>query len=155
MGIGMWSNPILWREMRTWAYGKKVLIIRVAYLILAACVAFGLLQVARSSQGSFGDRGYEEQLVAPAVSILAPLMVFSLILINALAVNSVTNERDGGALDLLLVTEITSVDFIFGKILGVLYVMKEMVLIPILLLFIPLFYGCPLYPSDPYQENRG
>ncbi|MFY8072631.1 MAG: ABC transporter permease subunit [Pirellula sp.] len=137
----MWSNPILWREMRTWAYGKKVLIIRVTYLILAACVAFGLLQVARSSQGSFGDRGYEEQLVAPAVSILAPLMVFSLILINALAVNSVTNERDGGALDLLLVTEITSVDFIFGKILGVLYVMKEMVLIPILLLFIPWFYG--------------
>lgn len=137
----MWSNPILWREMRTWAYGKKVLIIRVAYLVLAACVAFGLFQVARSSQGSFADRGYEEQLVAPAVSILAPLMVFSLILINALAVNSVTNERDGGALDLLLVTEITSVDFIFGKILGVLYVMKEMVLIPILLLFIPWFYG--------------
>ncbi len=137
----MWSNPILWREMRTWAYGKKVLIIRVAYLVLAACVAFGLFQVARSNQGSFADRGYEEQLVAPAVSILAPLMVFSLILINALAVNSVTNERDGGALDLLLVTEITSVDFIFGKILGVLYVMKEMVLIPILLLFIPWFYG--------------
>jgi len=137
----MWSNPILWREMRTWAYGKKVLIIRVAYLVLAACVAFGLFQVARSSQGSYSDRGYEEQLVAPAVSILAPLMVFSLILINALAVNSVTNERDGGALDLLLVTEITSVDFIFGKILGVLYVMKEMVLIPILLLFIPWFYG--------------
>lgn len=137
----MWSNPILWREMRTWAYGKKVLIIRVAYLVLAACVAFGLFQVARSSQGFFADRGYEEQLVAPAVSILAPLMVFSLILINALAVNSVTNERDGGALDLLLVTEITSVDFIFGKILGVLYVMKEMVLIPILLLFIPWFYG--------------
>lgn len=137
----MWSNPILWREMRTWAYGKKVLIIRVAYLVLAACVAFGLFQVARSSQGSYADRGYEEQLVAPAVSILAPLMVFSLILINALAVNSVTNERDGGALDLLLVTEITSVDFIFGKILGVLYVMKEMVLIPILLLLIPWFYG--------------
>jgi len=137
----MWSNPILWREMRTWAYGKKVLIIRVAYLILAACVAFGLFQIARSNQGSFADRGYEQQLVAPSVSILAPLMVFSLILINALAVNSVTNERDGGALDLLLVTEITSVDFIFGKIFGVLYVMKEMVLVPILLLFIPWFYG--------------
>jgi ABC-type transport system involved in multi-copper enzyme maturation permease subunit len=137
----MWSNPILWREMRTWAYGKKVLIIRVAYLILAACVTFGLFQVARAGQGSYADRGYEEQLVAPAVSMLAPLMVFSLILINALAVNSVTNERDGGALDLLLVTEITSVDFIFGKILGVLYVMKEMVLVPILLLFIPWFYG--------------
>jgi ABC-type transport system involved in multi-copper enzyme maturation permease subunit len=137
----MWSNPILWREMRTWAYGKKVLIIRVAYLILAACVAFGLFQIARNDAGMIADRGYQEQLVAPSVTVLAPLVVFSLILINALAVNSVTNERDAGALDLLLVTEITSVDFIFGKILGVLYVMKEMVLVPILMLFIPWFYG--------------
>lgn len=137
----MWSNPILWREMRTWAYGKKVLIIRVAYLLLSACVAFGLFQISASAQGSMADRGYQEQLVAPAVTVLAPLMVFSLILINALAVNSVTNERDGGALDLLLVTEITSVDFIVGKILGVLYVMKEMVALPILLLLIPWFYG--------------
>jgi ABC-type transport system involved in multi-copper enzyme maturation permease subunit len=137
----MWSNPILWREMRTWAYGKKVLIIRVAYLILAACVAFGLFQIARNDAGMMADRGYQEQLVAPSVTVLAPLVVFSLILINALAVNSVTNERDAGALDLLLVTEITSVDFIFGKILGVLYVMKEMVLVPILMLFIPWFYG--------------
>jgi len=137
----MWSNPILWREMRTWAYGKKVLIIRVAYLILAACVAFGLFQIARNDAGMMADRGYQEQLVAPSVTVLAPLVVFSLILINALAVNSVTNERDAGALDLLLVTEITSVDFIFGKILGVLYVMKEMVLVPILMLFIPWIYG--------------
>ena len=137
----MWSNPILWREMRTWAYGKKVLIIRVAYLILAACVAFGLFQIARNDAGLMADRGYQEQLVAPSVTVLAPLVVFSLILINALAVNSVTNERDAGALDLLLVTEITSVDFIFGKILGVLYVMKEMVLVPILMLFIPWFFG--------------
>lgn len=137
----MWSNPILWREMCTWAYGKKVLIIRVAYLLLAACVAFGLFQIAVSGQGAMADRGYQEQLVAPSVTVLAPLIVFSLILINALAVNSVTNERDGGALDLLLVTEITSVDFILGKILGVLYVMKEMVLLPILMLLIPWFYG--------------
>lgn len=136
----MWYNPILWREMCTWAYGRKVLIIRIAYLILAACVAYGLYQIARSSGASL-DRGYQEQLVAPSVTVLAPLLVFSLILINALAVNSVTNERDAGALDLLLVTEITPFDFIFGKIFGVLYVMKEMVILPILLLLIPWFYG--------------
>ena len=137
----MWSNPILWREMCTWAYGRKVLIIRIAYLLLASCVAIALFQISRSESALSSDRGYQDQLVAPAVSVLAPLIVFSLILINALAVNSVTNERDGGALDLLLVTEITPVDFIFGKILGVLYVMKEMVLLPILLLWIPWFYG--------------
>ena len=137
----MWTNPILWREMRTWAYGKKVLFIRLAYLLLAGLVAYGLYQTSAGRSGAFVDRGYQEQLVAPSVTVIAPLAVLSLIMINALAVNSITNERDGGALDLLLVTEITSKDFLFGKILGVLYVMKEMVLLPILLLFIPWAMG--------------
>ncbi len=57
-------------------------------------------------------------------------MIVSLIIINALAVNSITNERDGQALDLLLVSEITSWKFLFGKWMGVFYVAKEMVLLP-------------------------
>ena len=72
-------------------------------------------------------------MVPTAVSLLAPFIVLSLIIINALAVNSVTNERDGGALDLLLVTEITPNEFLFGKICGVLYVTKEMVVAPLIL----------------------
>ena len=51
------------------------------------------------------------------------------------AVNSITNERDGGALDLLLVTEISPANFLFGKICGILYVTKEMVVAPLLLCF--------------------
>ena len=27
----VWDNPILWREIRTWAYGRKILIVRVAF----------------------------------------------------------------------------------------------------------------------------
>jgi ABC-type transport system involved in multi-copper enzyme maturation permease subunit len=54
-----------------------------------------------------------------------------LILINVQAVTSITSERDGRALDLLLVTDLTPKEFIFGKILGVLYNTKEMVVLPI------------------------
>jgi ABC-2 family transporter protein len=54
-----------------------------------------------------------------------------MIIINALAVNSITNERDGQALDLLLVSEITPRAFLLGKLIGVLYVAKEMVLLPL------------------------
>jgi hypothetical protein len=71
--------------------------------------------------------------VPETVSLLAPFIVLSLIIVNALAVNSITNERDGGALDLLLVTEITPPAFLMGKLLGVLYVTKEMVLAPLAL----------------------
>lgn len=128
----VWNNPVLWREMRTWAYGRKVMLIRVAYLAFAVLVALGIRQSiitgAAASQST-----YQDELVPLTVSLLAPFLVLSLIVINALAVNSITNERDGGALDLLLVTEITPASFLFGKILGVLYVTKEMVIAPMLL----------------------
>ena len=38
----VWDNPILWREVRTWAYGKKVIAIRVSYWILFGMAAFAL-----------------------------------------------------------------------------------------------------------------
>ena len=128
----VWNNPVLWREVMTWAYGRKVLLIRLAYLAFGLMVAFGLRQFVLNGL-AIQETTYQEELVPTTVSLLAPFIVLSLIVINALAVNSVTNERDGGALDLLLVTEITPSEFLFGKICGVMYVTKEMVLAPLLL----------------------
>ena len=128
----VWNNPVLWREVMTLAYGRKVLLIRLAYLAFGLMVAFGLRQFVLNGL-AIQETTYQEELVPTTVSLLAPFIVLSLIVINALAVNSVTNERDGGALDLLLVTEITPSEFLFGKICGVMYVTKEMVLAPLLL----------------------
>ena len=44
------------------------------------------------------------------------LAILSLILINAQGVTALTSERDTGALDLLLVTELSPGDFIYGKL---------------------------------------
>jgi ABC-type Na+ efflux pump permease subunit len=63
--------------------------------------------------------------------IVLPLFVLSLVLINALAVTSITTERDLGSLDLLLVTDISPQEFILGKLGGVFYVAKEIVLLPL------------------------
>jgi len=60
------------------------------------------------------------------------LGVLSLVLVNAQGVTALTSERDSGALDLLLVTELTPREFIFGKLYGVLYNTKEMVALPVL-----------------------
>ena len=35
----VWDNPILWREIRTWAYGRKVVVIRMASISLFVLVA--------------------------------------------------------------------------------------------------------------------
>ena len=81
----------------------KYFVIRVAYLaIFVLCAA--ALWSPRAVSPANGD--------APAIPAdavpLAVLMVVSLILVNALAVTSLTNERDSRALDLLLVTDLVA-----------------------------------------------
>ncbi len=136
----VWDNPILWREICTWAYGRKVVVIRVAFvlffLLIAAVLYFQIQSgVAMEPGGRIGR-------ALPAATLpLAALGVISLVLVNALAVNSVTGERDGLAIDLLLVTDLSPKEFVFGKLLGVLYVGKEMIVLPILLVVYLAFSG--------------
>ena len=127
----VWDNPILWREVCTWAYGRKVVIIRVAFVLFFVLVA-AVLQTQLNSGDALEPAGRIGRALPAATLPLAALGVVSLVLINALAVNSVTGERDGLALDLLLVTDLSPREFVFGKLLGVLYVGKEMILLPIL-----------------------
>jgi ABC-type transport system involved in multi-copper enzyme maturation permease subunit len=128
----MWNNPILWREMRTWAYGRKLLIIRIAYGLLFLVAILALNWSVQSGVALQRSR-LADELLPTAAKVLAPFLAVSLVMINALAVNSITNERDAQALDLLLATQITPGQFMLGKIVGVLYVTKEMVLLPIAL----------------------
>jgi ABC-type Na+ efflux pump permease subunit len=119
----VWDNPILWREVCTWAYGRKVLVVRLVYLALCATAMLGIHAALTGDSAARGN--------LPLV--LAPLLVLSLVLVNALAVTSITTERDLGSLDLLLVTDLTPSEFIFGKLWGVFYVSKEMLLLPLAL----------------------
>ncbi|HEX8200651.1 MAG TPA: hypothetical protein VF590_09200, partial [Isosphaeraceae bacterium] len=65
--------------------------------------------------------------------VLLFLAVLSLVLVNAQGVTALTSERDSGALDLLLVTELSPKEFIYGKLYGVLYNTKEMIALPVAL----------------------
>ena len=128
----VWDNPILWREVRTWAYGRKVIIIRVAFTVLF-CLVAGMIYSQIQSGVAYEPGGRIGRAI-PSVTIpIAILGVISLVLVNALAVNSITGERDGLALDLLLVTDLDPGEFVFGKLFGVLYVAKEMILLPMAL----------------------
>ncbi len=119
----VWDNPILWREVRTWAYGRRVLIVRLGYLALVVAAWFSLHQMIAA----------QSLTMASGALVLVPLLVLSLVLVNAQAVTSLTSERDVRAIDLLLVTDLTAKEFVFGKLGGVLYNTKEMVLLPMVL----------------------
>ena len=120
----VWDNPIIWREIRTKAYGRRALIIRGVYFLLfvmSALALHGLFAVNASPTIS--------QIAGP----LLPMLVLSMILVNAQAVTSLTSERDGGTFTLLLVSDISPKEFVWGKLGGTFYNMKEIIILPLLL----------------------
>ena len=116
----VWKNPVLWREVRTWAYGRKILVIRAAYWLLFVAAMLGL-----HSMETFGP--------GDALMIVVPYFLVGLVLVNAQGVTSLTSERDLKALDILMVTNIQPREFIFGKLGGILYNSKDMILLPLVL----------------------
>ena len=128
----VWDNPILWREVCTWAYGKKILFIRAAYWLLAAMVfmaVYSLIAGGVSARGNSGSSIFIPAYAKP----LAPFLFVSIVMVNALAVTAVTTERDGRALDLLMVTDLSPKEFLFGKLFGVMIIAADMILLPLLI----------------------
>ncbi len=114
----VWDYPILWREVRTRAYGRRTLIIRAAYWGLAALIFMGAASM-----------NVRDVLGLTIVSMA--FFLLSLVLINTQAVTSLSTERDAKTLDLLLVTDVSPKEFVFGKLGGVFYNTKEMVVLPV------------------------
>ena len=84
----VWDNPILWREVRTWAYGRKMLLLRLAYLMVFAASAAGLYWTVAQQR--------TPSMTALALPIV-PLFVLSLALVNVQAVTSLTASATHGA----------------------------------------------------------
>ena len=126
------DNPILWREIKTLAYGRRPLLVKLAYgLVLALIVYFAYSELRQPG----GRAAYA------AAYGLVPVTVLSMLLISAQAVTSITSERDGGALDILLVTDVSPYEFVFGKILGVIYNTWQFIVPPILMAAFYAFEG--------------
>jgi ABC-type Na+ efflux pump permease subunit len=119
----VWANPILWREIATRAYGRRPLLVKTAYFVVLGLVAYYALvgMDARSWAAAYG---------------LVPIGILSLLLISAQSVTSITSERDLGSLDLLIITDVSAKEFIYGKILGILYNTKEYIAPPLILVII-------------------
>jgi ABC-type transport system involved in multi-copper enzyme maturation permease subunit len=119
----IWSNPVIWREIRTRAYGRKTVAITLAYLVLAGLAWYAIAQGAGIGEKVLG--------MIPAAGFgFVGLAILSLMLINAQAVTALTSERDGNTLELLLVTDITAKEFIYGKLGGILYNTAALIAVP-------------------------
>jgi ABC-type transport system involved in multi-copper enzyme maturation permease subunit len=119
----VWQNPIVWREICTRAYGRRPVVVKLAYGLVLGLILYAALMPVFSGPRMPFAAGYG----------LVPVTILSLLLVAAQSVTAITSERDGRQLDLLLVTDLTPKEFIFGKLGGVLYNTKEYVLPPLIL----------------------
>ncbi len=133
----VWSQPVLWREMRTRAYGKRMIWIKLSYVLMTLIIA----SVAMMNRGTANNTELVlGMLSGPSFAFLG-IAILSLLLTNAQAVTSLTNERDGRTLEILLVTDLRPHEFILGKIFGSLWNAREMVVLPLLLVIAMSFTG--------------
>jgi len=140
------GNPILWREVATRAYGRRPLLVKLAYAVVVLLIGFfvlvPLVQLPPEVLGWFPPQmqdglarlfqGRQPGSFEAAYG-LVPIGVLSLLLVAAQATTAITTERDTGALDLLLVTDLSPREFIFGKLGGICYNTKEYLLPPLIL----------------------
>jgi hypothetical protein len=122
----IWANPVIWREICTKAYGRKILAIKAAYVALAALIAFLVGRHPSSGELVLG-------MISPSGVAFVGLCLISLIIINAQAVTAFTSERDGKTLELLLMTDVSAKEFVYGKLGGILWNTKELIVIPLAL----------------------
>jgi hypothetical protein len=111
--------------MMTKAYGRKIVVIKLAYLVIAAAGFYAVFTMPAESALVMG-------MVSPVGAAFIALSLLTMMLVNAQGVTALTSERDTGTLELLLVTDISAKEFIFGKLGGVLFNSKELILAPLL-----------------------
>ncbi|MFM7058498.1 MAG: ABC transporter permease [Planctomycetota bacterium] len=125
----VWNQPVIWREMRTRAYGRRMVWIKLAYVLLTLLIAASAWQKSLTPDAASLVLG---MVSGPSFALLG-VGILSLLLANAQAVTSITNERDGKTLEILLVTDLRPHEFMLGKIGGALWNAREMLLLPLLM----------------------
>jgi len=139
----VWNSPVIWREMMTKAYGRKVIVIKMAYMVIASAAFYSVFFTPANSALVLG-------MVSPIGAAFIALSLLSMMLINAQGVTALTSERDAGTLELLLVTDISAKEFIFGKLGGILYNSKELILIPLFFMVWYLWQGVLTFENFTY-----
>jgi ABC-type transport system involved in multi-copper enzyme maturation permease subunit len=139
------GNPILWREINTRAYGRRPFMVKLAYAIVLGLICYYALAPLLMDSA---------RVAFVAAYGMIPVAVLSLLLVTAQATTAITSERDIGALDLLLVTDLSPKEFIFGKLLGISYNTYVYLLPPMLLAGVYAWLGCLATPPRDHEEMR-
>jgi len=121
----VWNNPIAWREAAARQATLPKLLLRWAFIASGALWGFGLVLAYHMNQLTHDTfrfillmTGYTE------------ILVIILIAINTSA-TAISREREDGTLDLLLTTPITPLEYLGGKLRGLISYLAPLLAVPV------------------------
>jgi len=131
----VWTNPISWREAasRNATFGRSAS--RWGFMLVG--VLFGASLVYLLHTGRLSPATFRTVVLFTVVGEMA---VITLVAIN-MAATSVSREREDGTLDLLLTTPITPVQYLTGKLRGMVYYLLPMLAVPLVTLGLAAAYS--------------
>ena len=135
------SNPVA--QIRTRAYGHRIVLVKLAYALVLGLICYYALMPMWTA---------DKRPPFAAAYGLVPVGILSMLLVAAQAVTAITSERDTEALDLLLVTDLTPREFIFGKLLGIAYNSLIYLLPPVVLIAVYAWHGWMATPPRSHPE---
>lgn len=107
------ANPVLAREVRTRMRGWRSVLVLIGHIGLLSLVGYGFFYLANRAPGvSVGPQ------VGPALyTLLAMMELFMVIFITpALTSGAISGERERRTLELILVTPLSSLEIVLGKL---------------------------------------
>lgn len=127
----VWANPVAWREAETKAAAGSGGTVRAVLLFIGLAGAVALLIAHATGTAPAMIRLWLKGLVSVEIGL-------SMFIATATAATSMTREKEGNTLDLLLATPLQSSQIISGKIRGLVTFAAPMLAVPgiTLLLFI-------------------
>lgn len=120
----VWTNPISWREAASRNATFSRTAARWGFVLIGCGFAIGLLIFFIT--GRINAATYRTLL---SFTVAGELAVITLVAVN-MSATSVSREREDGTLDLLLTTPITPVQYLTGKMRGMVYYLLPMLAVP-------------------------
>lgn len=138
----VWSNPIVFKELRARVRGWRAAVILIAQLVVMSCFASIIYYSVSESATSMGSVTVGQMMgQALFYSTYMLLLVVVVFLSPAFTAGTISGERERKTLDLLITTLIPTRSLVLGKLISALAYMVLLILIALPIQSLALMFG--------------
>lgn len=131
-------NPILRREIKTLFRSTKMFMIIIVYLTVLTCISRVIFNIITNNSYS----GFDPKQIIILFCVISGIQIFStFFIVSGITSGAISSEREKQTLDLLLMTKMTPISIIWGKLLSSLLVVFIIVAASMPIFSVVFYYG--------------